>query len=183
MSVKNSLCLFASVLALSACGSVDENQSENSAIVAPEASVEAEASAPSQEAVAPEDTTTGANAVDEVVPSTKLVIADEVKEDAPVAAKVPSGKKAKCKITSGGEVLKGPCLFESGEDGSFYVETDAIPGLGDQIDSISVTIIEKGVAEVRGLTKDGVNSRWGAAQRSATDKACWTGSDFEICAY
>jgi hypothetical protein len=91
--------------------------------------------------------------------------------------------KAECKITSGREVLRGPCLFESGEDGSFYVLTDDILGLSDQISSISVTIIEKGSAEVRGLTKDGINSRWGPAQRSTTDKACWTGSDFEICAY
>lgn len=183
MSVKISLCLFASVLALSACGSVGENQSKNSTIVVPEASVEAATSAASLEAVALEDTATDAIAVNEVSPTTKLVSADEVKEDAPVAAKVPSGKKAKCKITSGGEVLKGPCLFESGQDGSFYVQTDAIPGLRDQIDSISVTIIEKDAAEVRGLTKDGINSRWGAAQRSTTDKACWTGTDFEICAY
>ena len=91
--------------------------------------------------------------------------------------------KAECKITSGGEVLRGPCLFEAGEDGSFYVETDDIPGLRGEISSISVTILEKGFAEVRGLTRDGINSRWGSAKRSTTDKACWTGADFEVCAY
>jgi len=90
---------------------------------------------------------------------------------------------AECKITSGGEVLRGPCLFEAGEDGSFYVVTDDIPGLRGEISSISVTILEKGFAEVRGLTRDGINSRWGSAQRSTTDKACWTGADFEVCAY
>jgi hypothetical protein len=91
--------------------------------------------------------------------------------------------RAECKITSGGEVLMGPCLFESGEDGSFYVVTDEILGLSDVISSISVTIIEQGFAEVRGLTTDGINSRWGPAQRSTTDSACWTGADFEVCAY
>ena len=51
------------------------------------------------------------------------------------------------------------------------------------ITDISVTIVATGVAEVRGLTTDGINSRWGSAVRSKVDSACWTGSDFEICAY
>ena len=91
--------------------------------------------------------------------------------------------RAECKITEGREVLRGPCLFESFEDGSFYVVTDEILGLSDVISSISVTVMEQGFAEVRGLTKDGINSRWGPAQRSTTDTACWTGADFEVCAY
>jgi hypothetical protein len=173
MSVKNSLCLFVSLLALSACGSADADQSESPAIVTPATGDEAAMVEPSPQATVADDVA----AVDEVAPTAKPASTVAARE------KAPSGKKAKCKITTGGEVLKGPCLFESGEDGSFYVETDAIPGLRDQIDSISVTIIEKGTAEVRGLTKDGINSRWGAAQRSTTDKACWTGSDFEVCAY
>ncbi|MEH6826685.1 hypothetical protein [Parasphingorhabdus sp.] len=175
MSVKNSLCLVVSLLALSACGSADADQSESPAIVTPATGDEAAAVEASPQSTVADDV--AAVAVDEVAPTAKPAPIVAAKE------KAPSGKKAKCKITSGGEVLKGPCLFESGEGGSFYVETDAIPGLRDQIDSISVTIIEKGAAEVRGLTKDGINSRWGAAQRSTTDKACWTGSDFEVCAY
>ncbi|MFM7652762.1 MAG: hypothetical protein ACKO5M_07590, partial [Vulcanococcus sp.] len=51
------------------------------------------------------------------------------------------------------------------------------------ITNISVSIVSPGVAEVRGLTTDGINSRWGSAVRNKKDSACWTGSDFEICAY
>jgi len=47
---------------------------------------------------------------------------------------------------------------------------------------ISVTMISPGVAEVRGLTRAGINSRWGEARRSTQDRSCWTGSDFQICA-
>ncbi|WP_017295364.1 hypothetical protein [Geminocystis herdmanii] len=46
-----------------------------------------------------------------------------------------------------------------------------------------MAIIKSGVAEVRGLTTAGINSRWGEARRSKSDKACWVGDDFTICAY
>jgi hypothetical protein len=46
-----------------------------------------------------------------------------------------------------------------------------------------VQIVQPGVAEVRGLTRAGINSRWGSAQRSKRDRACWRGSDFWVCAY
>ncbi|PHR18379.1 MAG: hypothetical protein COA41_09870 [Sphingopyxis sp.] len=179
MPIKNSLFLFASVLALGACGSADADQSESSA---------EQAEATSADAVT-EDSSAPAATVDEPVADAEPVQVDNgetavaATEKPAVAAKRPGTKSAKCMITTGGEVLKGPCLFESGPNGSFSVETDAIPGLKNQISSISVWMIEKGTAEVRGLTKDGINSRWGEAQRSETDKACWTGSDFEVCAY
>jgi hypothetical protein len=51
------------------------------------------------------------------------------------------------------------------------------------ITDISVYIVSPGIAEVRGLTIYGNNSRWGPAIRSKKDLACWTGSDFEVCAY
>jgi hypothetical protein len=43
--------------------------------------------------------------------------------------------------------------------------------------------VTRNVNPVRGLTTDGINSRWGTALRSKADPACWKGSDFEICAY
>ena len=49
--------------------------------------------------------------------------------------------------------------------------------------NVSVYMLSPGVAEVRGLIKHGMNSRWGPAKRSQQDPACWTGADFEICAY
>ncbi|WP_417614009.1 hypothetical protein [Parasphingorhabdus sp.] len=179
MPIKNSLFLFVSVLALGACGSADADQSESSVEQAQATSAD----------TAVEDSSAPAATVDEPAADDGPAQADNGETAAPatdkpaVAAKRPDAKSAKCKITTGGEVLKGPCLFEAGPKGSFSVETDKIPGLKNRVSSISVWMIDKGTAEVRGLTKDGINSRWGQAQRSETDKACWTGSDFEVCAY
>jgi len=47
---------------------------------------------------------------------------------------------------------------------------------------VNVYILEKGHAQVRGLTTDGINSMWGNAKRSTQDRSCWVGSDFKICA-
>ena len=89
-----------------------------------------------------------------------------------------------CRVQqSGKQVYSGPCVFKNdGENGSFSIAPIGAADIAGA-NPITVSITEKGVAEVRGLTKDGINSRWGEAKRSSTDKACWTGSDFEICAY
>ena len=104
-----------------------------------------------------------------------------------LAAVVPvpaGGKNARCVITQQGKVaFSGACVFDQSKDGSFFIRRhDAKPILPRIID-VSVTIVSAGEAEVRGLTTDGINSRWGRAIRSRKDAACWTGSDFEICAY
>ena len=104
-----------------------------------------------------------------------------------IAAVIPTpanAKDARCVIRQQGKVaFSGACIFDQEKDGSFFVRRhDTKPILTNIID-VSVTIISDGVAEVRGLTTDGINSRWGRAIRSKTDAACWTGSDFEICAY
>lgn len=80
--------------------------------------------------------------------------------------------------------LDGPCNFEpDGRDGSFILSSLRRGGaLVNDIVMISVTIVSLGVAEVRGLTRAGGNSRWGEARRSAQDRACWIGADFQICA-
>ncbi len=78
--------------------------------------------------------------------------------------------------------FQGNCIFKQyGGNGSFSLESS--DGLIAGRSSISVSIIEPGIAEVRGLTTDGINSRWGTAKRSKSDLACWVGSDFSICAY
>ncbi len=73
-------------------------------------------------------------------------------------------------------------MFDPGKNGSFAVSLSDEKPIIDKITMISVTIVGKGQAEVRGLTTDGINSRWGPAERSETDPACWTGTDFEVCA-
>jgi hypothetical protein len=95
-----------------------------------------------------------------------------------------SGRNVDCHVESGGKVaFNGTCRFSSEAGGSFTLEnTDRNQPLFGDILSVSVSIVSPGAAEVRGLTRQGVNSRWGAAQRSARDSACWEGSDFNVCA-
>lgn len=93
-------------------------------------------------------------------------------------------KTANCTISSGSKtVFNGKCIFTPEEGGSFYLSSPKQDGyLFDEIITVSVFVTEKGLAEVRGLTKNGNNSRWGEARRSRKDKSCWEGSDFRICA-
>ena len=98
----------------------------------------------------------------------------------PAAAEARS---ARCVVQSAGApIWRGPCDFVPDRDGSFGIQPlrGRFPG---GISDISVGIIAPGVAEVRGLTPAGVNSRWGEARRSRRDKACWAGEGFRICVY
>lgn len=95
-----------------------------------------------------------------------------------------SASPARCVVAEAGRTtFDGPCDFRQfGGDGSFTItslKSNLIAGRS----VISVTIVSPGVAEVRGVTPAGINSRWGAAQRSNRDRACWLGDDFRICAY
>ena len=96
------------------------------------------------------------------------------------------GKPARCVIKSGPErstvEYSGDCLFYADRDGTFTIRKSQ-GNILPSITVVSVYVLMPGVAEVRGLTVDGINSRWGPAKRSETDLACWTGSDFEVCAY
>jgi hypothetical protein len=95
-------------------------------------------------------------------------------------------RDAGCRIEQAGRVvLDRTCDFApEGRDGSFTLS----PRGGGQgmlfgsVSMVSVSVIEPGLAEVRGLTRDGINSRWGTARRSQRDGACWQGDDFRICA-
>lgn len=79
-------------------------------------------------------------------------------------------------------VFSDKCIFKQfGGNGSFSLSAKSGLIYGREV--ITVAIIESGVAEVRGLTTAGINSRWGEARRSKSDKACWVGDDFTICAY
>jgi hypothetical protein len=101
-----------------------------------------------------------------------------------IAAPASAKKAARCVIASAGNPdYRGPCAFLPDKGGSFGLEAIGKRGFSPDIVSISVWIVEPGVAEVRGLTRDGINSRWGEARRSKRDRACWDGADFRICVY
>jgi hypothetical protein len=87
----------------------------------------------------------------------------------------------KCQIDTR---YKGTCVFIPDGGGSFSLSNpDKSKALLDSIAIVSVSIIEKGIADVRGLTTDGINSRWGTAKRSSKDGACWDGADFRVCVW
>jgi len=89
---------------------------------------------------------------------------------------------ARCVLLSGGERYAGPCRFSAESGGSFSLAAMKRGRrlLGASV--ISVTMIGGGLADVRGLTPEGINSEWGPAKRSRRDRACWKGADFLICA-
>ena len=92
-------------------------------------------------------------------------------------------RTAKCEIKSGAEqVFNGKCKFMPEAGGSFSLSNFTEKPLFEEVVIVSVTIVGKGIAEVRGLTTSGNNSRWGEAKRSVKDPACWVGADFKICA-
>jgi hypothetical protein len=110
-----------------------------------------------------------------------LAIAAAMVGSAALAA--PAGKAARCAIKSAEGAYAGPCLFVLGPKGSFGLEPSKGRRLIDTITSLSVEMVGPNVAEVLGLTSDGINSRWGEAKRSKRDPACWQGSDFSVCVY
>jgi len=97
----------------------------------------------------------------------------------------PGGRLVQCRVESAGRIaVSGPCRFMPDDGGSFALENaDRGKPLFDEILTLSVSIVAPGVAEVRGLTHAGINSRWGEARRSKRDGACWEGTDFRVCAY
>lgn len=92
-------------------------------------------------------------------------------------------RPARCVVNgAGAAAYNGKCEFSAENGGSFSI-TPVGKSAFDGATVISVSVTLPGVAEVRGLTRDGINSRWGEGQRSKADPACWVGSDFKICVY
>jgi hypothetical protein len=93
-------------------------------------------------------------------------------------------RTARCVLTAPQTAAyRGPCKFVAEAGGSFSISPVGRRFLVGEVDLVSVAIVRPGLAEVRGLTRDGINSRWGEARRSARDRACWDGGDFRICVY
>ena len=94
-----------------------------------------------------------------------------------------AGRRARCVVSSGSETYRGPCNFIAERGGSFSVSAVGRRFIVGRVTDVSVAVLRPGAAEVRGLTAQGVNSRWGEARRSSRDRACWVGADFSVCAY
>lgn len=95
---------------------------------------------------------------------------------------MPETSKARCLIKQNDRVAySGACQLEREKDGSFAIKRSGNRAIVPNITNISVSIVSTGVAEVRGLTTGGNNSRWGTARKSNQNPTCWTGSDFEVC--
>ena len=91
-------------------------------------------------------------------------------------------RPARCEVRSAGEkAWAGPCDFRADRGGSFSIAPLGKSRFPGGTLSISVFVLD-GRAEVSGLTRDGISSRWGEAHRSHKDPACWEGSDFRVCA-
>jgi hypothetical protein len=101
-----------------------------------------------------------------------------------IASSMLFAKSALCTVESNGRTMfHGYCDFLPERGGSFSLSAfNRNRPLYNGISLVSVYIVQRGVAEVSGLTSDGFNSRWGRAVRSRSDRACWVGSDFRICA-
>ena len=93
-------------------------------------------------------------------------------------------RPARCVVAAAGAPhYSGPCDFQAERGGSFTVTPARGRRFSGGVSSISLAIVAEGVGEVRGLTADGINSRWGEARRSTRDRACWVGADFSLCVY
>ena len=115
----------------------------------------------------------------------RLVIVAAVALAAALTATTASAKPraARCVIDAAGAPRwAGACSFAPERGGSFTV-TPPRGSFQNGVTTISVAIVRPGLAEVRGLTRAGINSRWGEATRSRRDGACWVGSDFSVCVY
>ena len=100
-----------------------------------------------------------------------------------VSAAQAKPRPARCVIDAAGAPRwSGPCQFEAERGGSFTV-TPARGRFQNGVTSISLTVVSRGIGDVRGLTAAGVSSRWGEARRSPRDRACWIGADFSLCVY
>lgn len=118
------------------------------------------------------------------IPRATLVLAGLVLSIAGAVQAQSRGRLARCHVKTAGKVeMSGACRFTREKGGSFALASaNRDKPLFGEILTVSVSIVSPDVAEVRGLTMRGNNSRWGAACRSPRDRACWEGSDFRICA-
>lgn len=104
---------------------------------------------------------------------------------APIAPAAPMPPRpALCILEQNGvTAFAGRCRLHPAADGGFSLGSGGAGPLLPGLTTLSVSPLRPSLAEVRGLTVQGVNSRWGRAVRSSVDPACWQGLDFAVCTY
>lgn len=96
----------------------------------------------------------------------------------------PEFQDASCSVTSSGKTIdvqdcQAMYASETGsETEEISIQRKSKKTITDSVSMISVFEFEKGKAMVTGLTTDGINSRWGVAEKK---NGCWEGSDFKVC--
>ena len=116
------------------------------------------------------------------IESPNTLFEDAVYSELPPYAEHNGARLVRCSVSSTDGYYNGPCHFLSEPGGGVSL---ARPDGGDLSPGMSLISLAKTgdtTGEVRGLTTDGISSRWSEAERSTADPACWGNSEFEICA-
>ena len=116
------------------------------------------------------------------IESPNTLFEDAVYGELPPYAEHNGARLVRCSVSSIGEYYNGPCHCLSEPGGGFSLTRPDGGDLSPDISLISLAKTGETRGEVRGLTTDGINSRWGEAERSEADPACWGNVEFEICA-
>jgi hypothetical protein len=106
------------------------------------------------------------------------------REVEPVATAEPAAARAgvHCVVDSGGETVHdGPCTRRVDPEATVLSLPSEASFNG--ANPLTIASVGDGRFDVRGLTSDGTNSRWGDAAVSPSDADCWVGTGFQICAY
>lgn len=99
-------------------------------------------------------------------------------------AQTTQAKTVTCQIgASNNPTYQGKCKFYRFKGGSFSLEPIGKKTFDGETTAISVTVMGKDKADVRGLTTGGINARWGEMMRSKKQPACWGDESSKICAW
>ena len=96
-----------------------------------------------------------------------------------------SDQLAQCEVSrNGADLLNGLCRFRQfGGNGSFSLYPRDTKQSIQGLTSLTLTANSPGIAEVKGLVRNGTSETWGKATQEPLEKACWKGNIFRLCIY
>lgn len=135
-----------------------------------------------EQAPSPEPKVSGEGAASDMPPKPVPVRAPD--SSPPPLSGILTNRQVRCHISNNqGLKVDRPCTFKPAGNGSFSLSLESGGEITPGVVMINLYVTSEGKAEVRGLTTQGINSRWGEVTRSMQDPACWNGSDFQLCAW